>query len=175
MKKVVVMEKVSTDYVKNAEMARKNLADAIVLDVTGGGLMENFDAGYPLGSVEVPGMKEEKAMSIMGVWEGLKIFKKKGEDLSYFKDEKKLGKVRDCKSYGKLQGVKIGEEVMDVGRAIEEVFKGLYKREMRKRFEIQIEGLRRANRPIVLLDHRKEDRKLPFSCAEFLKEMIEAA
>lgn len=174
MKRVVVMEKEFVNYVKNAEMARKNLAGAVVLDVTKGGMMEKFDASYPIRGVEVPGLRE-KSISIMGVWEGLKVFKKKGVDRSYFYDEKKLGKVRDCKSYGKLHGISIGEEVMEVDRAIEEVFKDLYKREIRKRFEIQIEGLRRVNRPIVLLDYRKEDRDLPFSCAEFLKEMIEAA
>lgn len=173
---VEVMKKVSGDYVENAKMAKKNWKDAVVLDVTMGGGMEKLDPSFPIGKVRIPGIKRKMALSIGGMWEGLKIFKKKDViDESFFVSEKKLGKKRCCKGYGELVGVKIGDEVVDVEKGIEEVFVKRYKEEMKERFEMVIEGLKNESkkRTVVLLDYREGEEKYPVSHVELLKEIIE--
>ena len=170
---VEVMKKVSEGYVKNAVAARKIWPGAIVLDVTLGGGMECLDPAFPIGKVDVP-KSFKKALSVMGMWEGLKIFSKKEIiDESYFLSEKKLGKERNCKSYGKLVGVKIGDEVIEIERAVDEIYKKEYVENIKKRFGRIIEGLKRESekRNVVLLDYDFE--KYPVSHAMLIKEMIE--
>lgn len=110
----------------------------------------------------------------MGMWEGLKIFSnKKVIDESYFFSEKKLGKVRNIKSYGKLIGVKVGNDVIEIEKAVDEVFKMEYMKNIKERFGKIIEGLKQesAKRNVVLLDYDFE--KYPVSHALMIKEMIE--
>lgn len=188
MNKVVVMKKVSEKYEINAEAARREHEGALVLDVTRGGLMEALDAGSPWGNVEVPGMEGQKALSVKQAWEGLKVFRKKGsvgsdagneekrtKELRFFQEAKSLGKTRGCKSYGKLEGIKIGDETVGVEKAAKEIFEVMYKNEVKKRFGDFIENLRGLEKPVVLLDYREGEETLPWSSAELLKEVIEAA
>lgn len=170
---VEVMKKVSEEYVKNAVAARKIWPGAIVLDVTLGGGMECLDPAFPIGEVEVP-KSFKKALSVMGMWEGLKIFSKKEIiDENYFLSEKKLGKERNCKSYGKLVGVKIGDDVIDIERAVDEIYKKEYVKNIKERFGRVIEGLKRESgkRNVVLLDY--DFNKYPVSHAMLIKEMVE--
>ena len=90
---VKVVKKVSEDYVRNAEMVREIFPGAVVLDVTIDGGMNKLDPGYLWGGkkekedgkwelirdVDVIGREKEKGLSLKGVIEGLKLFKRKGE------------------------------------------------------------------------------------------------
>ena len=90
---VKVMKKVSVDYVKNAEMVREIFPGAVVMDVTIDGGMKKLDPGYVWGGkkekedgkvelikdVSVVGRGKEKGLSLKGVIEGLKLFKRKGD------------------------------------------------------------------------------------------------
>ena len=168
------MRKESENYVENAVAARKNWRRAVVLDVTMGGGMERLDPSFPIGNVLVPESRK-KSLSILGMWEGLKVFSKKKEiDESYFMSERKLGKARNCKSYGKLVGVQIGEDVMEIEKAVEEVFKKEYVKNIKERYGKIIEGLKREaeKREVVLLDYNYE--KYPVSHAMMLKELIDS-
>ena len=170
---VAVMKKVSEKYVENAIVAKKNWPGAIVLDVTLGGGMETLDPAFPIGNVLVPNCNK-KSLSIMGMWAGLKVFSKRMmTDESYFISEKKLGKERNCKSYGKLVGVKIGNDVIEIEKAVEEIYKKEYIKNLKERFGKIIEGLKReaGKKHVVLLDYNFE--KYPFSHAAIIKEMIE--
>lgn len=171
---VEVMKKVSKDYVVNAKVARKKWPNAVVLDVTMEGGMKKLDPSFPIGKIKVPGIKNKFSCCVSGIWESLKVFEKKKEiDLS-FCEEKKAGKKRGCKSYGRLVGVKLGEEVMEIDKGIEEVFVKGYKKCVKEKFETMIEGLKEESlkRPIVLLDYNEEDARYPVSHAEILKELI---
>lgn len=171
---VVVMKKVSEDYVVNAKIARKLWAGAVVLDLTLGGAMEMFDPVYPLGKIKVPGEKWMVSHSIMGIWEGFKLFGKKNEiDLSYLTDLKKVGKVRGCKSYGNLIGIKLGGEIIEGSENMKENFRKLYKDVIYNRFKGIIEKVRKINenKIIVLLDYTEG--KYPLSHVELVKELIE--
>ena len=172
---VEVMKKVSGDYVENAKIAKKMWPGAVVLDVTMGGGMEKLDPSFPIRKVVIPGVRRKLALSIGGMWEGLKVFKNKREiDESYFISEKKLGKKRCCKSYGKLEGVRIGDEIIDLEKGIEEVFVKRYKEEMKDRFGVIIEGLKSESekKTVVLLDYAKGDERYPVSHVEILRDLI---
>ena len=173
---VVVMKMVSENYVKNVKAARKSWPGAIVLDPTLGGAMKKLDPACPIGRVKAPGKKWIESLSILGIWEGLKVFSKKDVvDYSFLKDERKLGKVRGCKSYGRMIGIRIDEEVIDESVAVDEVFVKLYKETIGKRFGNLIEGIKEQakSRTVVLLDYPEGKEKYPKSHVEILKEMIE--
>ena len=171
---VEVMKKVSGKYEENYKAARINFPKALVLDVTKDGLMKKLDPTYPLGRVEVPGMKVT-GLSLRGVWEGLKIFKRKKEiDVKWMNDERKLGMERGCKSWGELEGIKIGEEVVGVEDGVE-IFKELYERLMQERCWRMLDGIRREaeKKTVVLLDYMGGEER-PFNHVEMLRGMIAA-
>ena len=181
---VEVMKKVSGKYEENVKAVRKVFPKALVFDVTLEGAMRRLDPGFPLGKVEVPGRKI-KGLSLSGVWEGAKVFskmmrdKESGEmvevvkemDVEWMNDERKLGKVRGCKSWGKLKGLRVGDELVDVESAVE-IFKGVYERMVRERFGRVLEGIRRVaeRKTVVLLDYM-EERERPFNHVEVLREI----
>ena len=169
---VVVMKKVSEDYMKNVKEAQKIWQKALVFDVTLGGAMEKMDPSFPIEKVKIPGIRKW-ALSLNGVWEGLKVFSKKNEiDSTYFFNEKKLGKTRKCKSYGNLIGVKIGEEVLDVEKGIEEVFVKGYKYLLENRYDGLMNVIKNAakEKVVVLLDYNED--RYPVSHAEMIKDYI---
>ena len=183
---VKVMKKVSEDYVKNAEMAREIFPGAIVMDVTIDGGMKKLDPGYVWGGkkergekeiwikdVKVIGRDKEKGLSLKGVIEGLKLFKRKDKvDEKWWREEKFLGKERNCKSYGKLMGFDIGKESVSIEKG-KEIFENIYREEIEKRFGNVIEGLRREERVVVLLDYKEGDERKVINHAEILKVLIE--
>lgn len=173
---VKVMEKVNENYVKNVMVARKGDRKVKVFDVTVGGAMGFLDPVSKWGDIKIEGRKE-KSLSLMGVWEGLKVYKNKDKvDLRYLVNEKMVGKVRDCKCYGKVVGVRWGNDVLGVDEGVRLIFKDMYKEEVMKRYGKVIEGLRKLSKEMdfVLLDYKDEDRKIPISHVEVLKELIES-
>ena len=184
---VKVVKKVSKDYVRNAEMAREEFPGAVVMDVTIDGGMRKLDPGYVWGGqrekeagkeewmkdVMVVGKEKEKGLSLKGVIEGLKLFKRKDKgDERWWRDEKFLGKERNCKSYGKLMGFDMGKESVSVEKG-KEIFEKIYKEEIEKRFGNVIEGLRREERVVILLDYKEGDERKVINHADILKELIE--
>ena len=184
---VKVVKKVSEDYVRNAEMVREIFPGAVVMDVTIDGGMKKLDPGYVWGGkkvkeegkvelikdVKVVGREKEKGLSLKGVIEGLKLFKRKDKvDERWWKDEKFLGKERNCKSYGKLIGFDMGNERVSVEKG-KEIFEKIYKEEIEKRFGNVLKGLRREERVVVLLDYKEGDERKVIDHAEILKELIE--
>lgn len=172
---VKVVKKVSGGYVKNAEMIRKIFPKAVVLDVTEDGLMGKFDPGFPVGRIKAPGMEGEMGLSFRGIWEGLKVFSKMDKvDGRWLKDERKLRKKREFKSYGNLVGIRIGKEVVDEERGME-VFEEVYKDYVKERFRVEIEGIVNEvkKRVVVLLDYEAGDGRKWMDHAEILKRVIE--
>lgn len=169
---VEVMKKVSEKYEVNAKSVRKIFPKALVLDVTIDGGMNWLDPAFPTGGVRIPGMKR-KGLSVMGVWEGLKIFKKKEKiDESWMFDEKKLNKVRGCKVWGRIEGIIIEDELMEIEEA-KKIFKEIYKELVREKFSKVLQGIRKEaeKRTVVLLDY-KEEKDRPFNHVEVLKEIL---
>lgn len=122
----------------------------------------------------MPGREKEKGLSLRGVWEGLKVFKRKEVDEKWWKDENLIGKVRKFISYGSLEGISIGDECLGIekGRAI---FEEVYIKEAEERFGKLIDGIRKESekREVVLLDYKEGDERKFINHAEILKELIE--
>ena len=171
---VKVMEKVSGNYVENVKGIRKDFPGAVVFDISKEGGMGYLSAESFWGGIDVPGMRGKKGLSVLGVWEGLKVFSKKGVDVNFICDEKKLGAVRNCKSYGNLIGVRYGDDLLEVNDGIEKVFKRIYKKEVSERYGKVIENMKDLvkKRNIVFLEEKEKDRKAPCSVGEILKELI---
>ena len=184
---VKVMRKVSVDYVKNAEAAREIFPGAVVMDVTIDGGMKRLDPGFPVGGkkeieegkwiwikeIGVPGREKEKGLSLKGVIEGLKLFKRKDKvDEKWWREEKFLGKERNCKSYGKLKGFDMGNESVSVEKG-KKIFEKMYREIVEEKFGKVIESLRKEERPVVLLDYMEGDERKVIDHVEILKELIE--
>ena len=123
--------------------------------------------------MSVVGREKEKGLSLKGVIEGLKLFKRKDKiDERWWKEEKFIGKERNCKSYGKLMGFDMGNESVSVEKGMK-IFEKIYKEEIEKRFEGMLEGLRKEERVAVLLDYKEGDERKVINHAEVLKELIE--
>lgn len=170
---VKVMKKVSENYVINAKMARKGGKEVKVFDVTKGGSMGFLDPESEWGDIEIEGM-EEKSLTLLGMWEGLKMFSgSKKVSTMYFERKNLVGKLRSKRN---VKGIMWGDELIKYDEAIEKVFKPRYKKEVRERFGKVIEGMKKAAEQydVVLLDYSEEKRKTPVSYVEILKEMIES-
>lgn len=172
---VVILKKESEKYVENAKMAKGMYPGAAVMDVTIDGLMGNLDPAFRWEEgVAVPGTFKERGLSLKGVWEGLKIFERKGVDKRWWSDEKYVGKERKCKVYGELKGFGIGEKSVEPEEG-KEIFERIYKEEVEKRFGDFLEVLRKESkkRVVVLLDYKEGDGRKMINHVEILKEMIE--
>lgn len=168
---VEIMKKVSVEYVKNAEIARGLRPGAVVIDVTLDGATRELDPSFPVGGLSVPGMEGEKGLSWKGIWEGLKVFDKKNEiDGKWWKDERKVGKERNCKSYGRIKGLRISDEIISMDKGYE-FFMELYRNFVRERYRKVIEGLSKEKRDVVLLDYAEGDGRRWLNHAEILMEM----
>lgn len=171
---VVVMEKVSEKYEENVKAVRMLYPKALVFDVTSEGAMKKLDPEFPTGEVRIPGKKWVRGLSLSSVWEGLKVFEKKESiDEKWMKDEKKLGKIRGCKSWGKLMGFKINEKVLGLEEG-KEMYKEMYVDLVNDKYGKILDVMRKEaeRRPVVLLNY-KEDKKRLFDHVEVLKGIIE--
>ena len=169
---VEVMKKVSENYVENVKKVRKNFPKALVFDVTVDGALKKFDLSFPVEKVEIPGMNR-RGLSFECVWEGLKVFEKKEEiDLKWMNDERKIGKVRGCKSWGKLKGIKIGNDIVSEEEG-KEIFKKMYVDFVKDRYGMVIDGIKKVseNKMVVLLDYKEEKNRI-FNNVDVLKELI---
>lgn len=169
---VEVMKKVSEKYVENAKAARKKFPKALVFDLTMDGAMKKFDPEFPLGKINVPG-KNYRALSIKGIWEGLKVFENKNEvDENWMFDERKIGKKRGCKSWGDVKGIKINEELFELEEG-RKIFEELYRKIIEERFIKEIRGLKKevGKRTIVLLDYKEEKDRI-FNHLEIIKDIL---
>lgn len=78
---------------------------SVVIDVTSNSESEfkQLSPFYPVGNIPVPGMPEEKALCVEGIWQGLKVFENYDYDKSYFNISTKNIK-RTVRKYGKIKG-----------------------------------------------------------------------
>ncbi|MDE7349434.1 MAG: hypothetical protein K2N25_00045 [Muribaculaceae bacterium] len=172
---IKVVKKVSGGYVKNAEMIRKEFPGAAVLDLTEDGMMRKLDPGFPLGRIGVPGMEGEYGLSLKGIWEGLKVFDKKDvSDSKWWRNERLLGKERWCRSYGKLIGIRIGDEVVDMEKG-KEIFEMMYEGILKERFREDVEIIRKegVKRAVFLLDYEEGDERRWIDHVGILKRVVE--
>lgn len=171
---VIVFKKINNNYPKTRELILSNHPDAAIMDVTADGLMAMLDPGYPVRKLRVPGMDRERGLSLRGIWEGLKVFSRKdARDSSWWHDERKLKKTREFKSYGKLLGLRIGDEVVGLERA-KEIFEEMYRKLLKERFDGALENIREASseRVVFLVDYTDGDPRKLIDHAEIIRSLV---
>lgn len=170
---VEVMKKVSVDYVVNKNFAEKEFGKgSVVLDLSETGMMGYLSPVSEWGGLKIPG-SETRVLSMIGAFEGLKVFRNKGVDESYFMDSKKYRKGRRAKSYGVLKGFKWKDEEVDYDKGIE-CFKEWYVNEVMSRWGNMIRKLEKTSNEKNIILLYEEDSNW-FDYPFLLKRMISDA
>ena len=120
-----------TIYIENRRTPKSVLlnryAEPIVIDVTSQGAMpyRRMSPFYPHRNIPIPFSEGYYAISVEGIWQGLKVFKDYGIDTSKFYIDNMKGIKRNSRQYGEilghLKGVE-GFEILDYVTAKREIY-----------------------------------------------------
>lgn len=109
---------------------------------------------YPHGNIPIPFFEDQKAISVEGVWEGLKLFETCGVDDSkfYITDMQKIRRTEDY--YGKYIGHRVGSAILSYEEAYETIYKKLYKIILETAAKDTFQKLKKLNEkePIIIID-----------------------
>jgi hypothetical protein len=88
----------------------KTNSDAVILDVTSGGLepWNRLSPFYPHGGIPVPFSPGHFSMTVEGIWQGLKVFESMDVDSSKLSITNMKGIKRSVRKYGKVLGHRAG-------------------------------------------------------------------
>jgi hypothetical protein len=89
------------------EMMKKAYADAVVLNMTDKGAMKKLSPKYPHEGIPVPFEEEVMALSVDGIWNGCKVFERRGIDKRYFNKDMMKEVDREIKYGGKCKKILI--------------------------------------------------------------------
>ena len=144
---------------KSLESLKEKYPDAMIIDVTSKAQDEfvKFSPLYPNGGIPVP-FSEGIAVSVEGIWQGLKVFKEADVDTSFFsrRDMKSLN--RTVRKYGQCLGHRKGvhgEELLGYIEARKLIFLPCYKWVLENKLQKLVAAVRiiSKNKPVVLLDY----------------------
>lgn len=146
------------------QIAQLEKEGALLIDVTASSDSETFrkfDPSYPHGDIPVPSLCKDEAifaMSVEGIWQGLKVFQCQGIDASKFRVRTMKG-IRRCANdtRGALLGhvLYASEEVLSAQQAHEAIFVTAYKHVLETRLQnelLLLKGLVDEGHTVVLLD-----------------------
>lgn len=171
---------------RKQEKLLKEYPGAIIADVTskaedGLVLLSPF---YPHGDIPIPFTEgEERAASVEGVWQGLKVFEHAGIDTEVMHNKSMRGIKRSVRRFGKPLGHQKGlhsRELLDYMSARREIFLPTYRWMLEHKAMPIVERLRaasRAGKTIILLDYNSstdvDDPRSPLSHAYLVKAYAE--
>ena len=168
---------------KSLESLKEKYPDAMMIDVTSKAQDEfvKFSPLYPNGGIPVP-FSEGIAVSVEGIWQGLKVFKEADVDTSFFsrRDMKSLN--RTVRKYGPCLGHRKGvhgEELLGYIEARKLIFLPCYKWVLENKLQKLVAAVRiiSKNKPVVLLDYNTNpdvsNPKSELSHASLIKAYIE--
>ena len=168
---------------KSLESLKEKYPDAMIIDVTSKAQDEfvKFSPLYPNGGIPVP-FSEGIAVSVEGIWQGLKVFKEADVDTSFFsrRDMKSLN--RTVRKYGPCLGHRKGvhgEELLGYIEARKLIFLPCYKWVLENKLQKLVVAVRiiSKNKPVVLLDYNTNpdvsNPKSELSHASLIKAYIE--
>ena len=152
---------------------------AEIIDVTSNSESEyrQLSPFYPIGNIPVPGMENEHALCVEGIWQGLKVFENYNYDKSYFKISTKNIK-RTFRKFGVVRGHYFKGELLSYVDARKRIYMPAYRYVLENEKKVLIEKLRNIamNKPLVLLDYTTNDSildpKKPLSHAAVIKAAI---
>ena len=179
MKPMIIIESKK----KTLESLKAQYPDAMIIDVTSHAKDEfvKFSPFYPNGGIPVP-FTDDIAVSVEGIWQGLKVFEDADVDTSFFSKRDMKNLKRTVRKYGPCLGHRKGvhgEELLGYLTARKEIYLKCYKWVLENKLQKLVTAIRiiSKNKPVVLLDYNTNpdvwNPKSPLSHASLIKAYIE--
>lgn len=109
---------------------------------------------YPYGNIPIPFFEDQKAISVEGVWEALKLFETCGVDDAkfYVTDMQNIRRTEEY--YGNYLGHRVGSTILSYEEAYESIYKNLYRKVLETSAKDTFQELKKINEtsPIIIVD-----------------------
>ena len=169
---------------KQENLLKKYGTDAVIIDVTSKAQddMVRLSPFYPHGGIPVPFSPGCTAMSVEGIWQGLKVFETCGVDLAMFRNATMKNIKRTVRRFGRPLGHQKGVRATELLSYLDArllIYVPAYKWMLENKAQEQVQKLRSLseNRVVVLLDYNTNediaDPSTPLSHAAMVKAYIE--
>ena len=169
---------------KTPKALKEQYPDAMIIDVTSHAVDEfvMFSPFYPIGGVPVPFTEGLVAVSVEGIWQGLKVFEDADIDTSFFSKRDMKNLKRTTRKYGICLGHRKGvhgEELLGYIEARKKIYLPCYKWVLENKLKKLVTAIRiiSKNKPVVLLDYNTNpdvnNPKKALSHASLIKAYIE--
>ena len=163
---------------------KEKYPDAMIIDVTSKAQDEfvRFSPFYPIGGIPVPFTEGLVALSVEGIWQGLKVFEGNDIDTSLFSKRDMKNLKRTKRKYGRCLGHRKGvhgEELLGYIEARKQIYLPCYKWVLENKLQKLVAAVRiiSKNKPVVLLDYNTNpdvnNPKSALSHASLIKAYIE--
>ena len=163
---------------------KEKYPDAMIIDVTSKAQDEfvKFSPFYPIGGIPVPFTEDLVALSVEGIWQGLKVFEDNDIDTSLFSKRDMKNMKRTKRKFGLCLGHRKGvhgEELLGYLTARKLIYLPCYKWVLENKLQKLVTAIRiiSKNKPVVLLDYNTNqdvwNPKSPLSHASLIKAYIE--
>ena len=169
---------------KKLETLKDEYPDAMIIDVTSHAVDEfvKFSPFYPNGGIPVPFTDGLVAVSVEGLWQGLKVFEDADVDTTFFSKRDMKNLKRTVRKYGPCLGHRKGvhgEELLGYIEARKQIYLPCYKWVLENKLKKLVTAIRiiSKNKPVVLLDYNTNpdvnNPKKALSHASLIKAYIE--
>ncbi len=169
---------------KKIEAIREKYPDAMIIDVTSKANDEfvRFSPFFPIGDIPIPFTDGKKAVSVEGIWQGLKVFEDYDVDTQMFYNCDMKNLKRTKRKFGRCLGHRKGvngDELLGYIEARKLIYLPSYKWVLENKLQKLVTAIRviSKNKPVVLLDYNTNpdvnDPKRPLSHASLIKAYIE--
>ena len=169
---------------KKLEDIEKQYPDAMIIDVTSHAKDEfvKFSPFYPNGGIPVPFTESLVAVSVEGIWQGLKVFEDADIDTSLFSKRDMKNMKRTVSKYGPCLGHRKGvhgDELLGYIEARKKIYLPCYKWVLENKLQKLVTAVRviSKNKPVVLLDYNTNpdvnNPKKALSHASLIKAYVE--
>ena len=169
---------------KTPKALKEQYPDAMIIDVTSHAVDEfvTFSPFYPIGGVPIPFTDGLVAVSVEGIWQGLKVFEDADVDTTLFSKRDMKNMKRTTRKYGPCLGHRKGvhgEELLGYIEARKQIYLPCYKWVLENKLKKLVTAIRiiSKNKPVVLLDYNTNpdvnNPKKALSHASLIKAYIE--
>ena len=169
---------------KKLEDIEVQYPDAMIIDVTSKAQDEfvKFSPFYPNGGIPVPFTEGLVAVSVEGIWQGLKVFEDADIDTSLFSKRDMKNMKRTVSKYGPCLGHRKGvhgDELLGYIEARKKIYLPCYKWVLENKLQKLVTAVRviSKNKPVVLLDYNTNpdvnNPKKALSHASLIKAYVE--
>ena len=169
---------------KKLEDIEAQYPDAMIIDVTSHAQDEfvKFSPFYPNGGIPVPFTEGLVAVSVEGIWQGLKVFEDADIDTRMFSKRDMKNMKRTTTKFGRCLGHRKGvhgDELLEYIEARKKIYLPCYKWVLENKLQKLVTAVRviSKHKPVVLLDYNTNpdvnNPKKALSHAALIKAYIE--